>query len=117
MILPIISVESENSVSQNCRLGSAMERCEAGCSVQAAAENTLKVKTAELTAAAEAAARQREQVEQQNKLLHDQLEKLSQSLPSGAGGELPLAPLVPVENGPLSAPSTLVLGSSRLSSA
>ena len=75
-----------------------MERCKAGWTVQAAAESTLKLKTAELTAAAEAASRQREQVEQQNKLLHDQLERLSQSLPSGAGGELLFAPLMPVEH-------------------
>ena len=51
--------------------------------LQSAAEQDFLSKKAEQEAAVAAAERRKEQMEQQNKLLHEQLEKLASQLPTG----------------------------------
>lgn len=59
----------------------------------------MKAKAVELTAAAEAATRRRDEIEAQNKLLLERLEKMSQQLPTdGAQPEKPRKAFSPDKN-------------------
>lgn len=53
----------------------------AGSRAQAAAERGMAAKASELTAVVDAANRKRDELEQQNKLLHEQLDKMARQLP------------------------------------